>query len=49
VIGVTVGISHQLSETVTTFARHALLDRASGYTGRSFTDDVVLIGISKRF
>ncbi|HJS87618.1 MAG TPA: outer membrane beta-barrel protein, partial [Acetobacteraceae bacterium] len=49
VIGVTLGVSHQLSETVTTFARYAFLDRASGYAGRSFTDDVLLIGISKRF
>ncbi|MBV8614878.1 MAG: outer membrane beta-barrel protein [Acetobacteraceae bacterium] len=49
VIGATAGISHRLSETVTTFARYALLDRASGYAGRSFTDNVVLIGIRKQF
>ncbi|MBV8867794.1 MAG: outer membrane beta-barrel protein [Acetobacteraceae bacterium] len=49
VIGATVGASHRLSETVTTFARYALLDRASGYAGRSFTDNVVLIGIRKQF
>ncbi len=49
VIGATVGITHRLSQTVSTFARYAFLDRASGYAGRSFTNNVVLIGISKRF
>ncbi len=49
VLGLTTGISYRLSETISTVARYSFLDRASEYAGRSFTDNIVVLGISKRF
>ncbi len=49
VVAATAGASYRLSETISTVARYTLLDRDSDYAGRSFTDNVFLVGITKRF
>ena len=45
----TAGVSYRLSETLSTVARYSFLDRASDFAGRGFTENVVLLGVSKRF
>lgn len=48
-VAATAGVSYLLSETITTVARYSFFDRNSNFAGRSFTDNVVLLGITKRF
>jgi uncharacterized protein (PEP-CTERM system associated) len=48
-LAATAGVSYRLSETVSTIARYSFFDRNSNFAGRSFTDNVVLVGVTKRF
>lgn len=43
------GASYLLTSTVSTVARYAFFDRSSQFAGRSFTENVFLVGITKRF
>ncbi len=48
-IAATAGVSYRVSESLTTTARYSYFDRWSDFAGRGFTDNIVLLGISKKF
>ncbi|MEO8715906.1 MAG: outer membrane beta-barrel protein, partial [Acetobacteraceae bacterium] len=43
------GASYLLTETLSTVARYSFFDRSSNFAGRSFTDNLFLVGLTKRF
>jgi len=48
-ISATAGASYLLTETLSTVARYSFFDRTSNFAGRSFTDNIFLVGLTKRF
>lgn len=47
--GGSAGITYLLSETLSSVARYVIYERASDYPGRSFAENIVLVGVTKRF
>ncbi len=48
-VSASVGASYLITPTVSTVARYAFFDRSSQFAGRSFTENVFLVGVTKRF
>lgn len=48
-VNATAGVSYLITPTVSTVARYAFFDRSSQFAGRSFTENVFLVGVTKRF
>lgn len=48
-VNVGAGASYQITPTVSTVARYSFFDRSSQFAGRSFTENVFLVGVTKRF
>jgi uncharacterized protein (PEP-CTERM system associated) len=48
-VGGSAGITYLLSETLSSVARYTIYERASNYPGRSFAENIVLVGVTKRF
>lgn len=48
-VSATAGASYLLTETLSTVARYSFFDRTSNFAGRSFTDNLFLVGLTKKF
>ena len=48
-VGGSVGLSYLLSESVSSVIRYTVYDRRSDYAERSFAENILLIGVTKRF
>ncbi len=48
-VAATAGVSYRLSETLSTVARYSFFNRNSDFAGRSFVENVILIGVTKKF